>query len=156
VGSGYGIDALAWSVEQAGLLRRRAAGELVNDSALDWENIADEIESVGISERSALRSHIATVLELLIKLTAAPAVEPRNGWKTSVLHARSRIVRTLRGSPSLRREVGGMIAEEVVEAREVVAATMAIYGETPVVAIKELSFIEEQVMGSWFPDEAAG
>jgi hypothetical protein len=49
-----------------------------------------------------------------------------------------------------------MIAEEVVEAREVVAATMAIYGETPVVAIKELSFIEEQVMGSWFPDEAAG
>jgi hypothetical protein len=156
VGSGYGTDALAWSVEQAGLLRRRAAGELVNDSALDWEHIAEEIESVGISERSALRIHIATVLEHLIKLAASPAVTPRNGWKTSVLHARGRIVRTLRGSPSLRREVARMIAEEVVEARDVVAATMAIYGETPVVAIGELTFTEDHVLGAWFPDEPAG
>jgi hypothetical protein len=44
-------------------LRRRAAGELVNDSALDWPNIAEEIEIVGRSERLAIRSHIGTVLE---------------------------------------------------------------------------------------------
>ena len=59
--SDYGTDVLAWSAEQAALLRRRAAGELVNDSALDWPNIAEEIESVGQSERSALQSHIGTV-----------------------------------------------------------------------------------------------
>lgn len=33
--SDYGSDVLAWSVEQVGLWCRRAAGELVNDSALD-------------------------------------------------------------------------------------------------------------------------
>jgi Domain of unknown function DUF29 len=134
--SDYGTDVLAWSVEQAALLRRRAAGEMVNDSALDWPNIAEEIESVGQSERSALRSNIATVLEHLIKLHASPAAEPRNGWKTSVLHAQGGIRRTLKASPSLRREVAAMIADETSDVQQEVAATLVIYDEEPVVAIK--------------------
>jgi len=44
--SEYDTDVLLWSEHQAGLLRRRAAGELVNDAELDWHNIAEEIESV--------------------------------------------------------------------------------------------------------------
>lgn len=43
----YEKDILIWSENQANLLRRRAAGELVNDAELDWSNIAEEIESVG-------------------------------------------------------------------------------------------------------------
>jgi Domain of unknown function DUF29 len=152
--SDCGADVLAWSVEQAGLLRRRATGELVNDNALDWPNIAEEIESVGNSERSVLRRHIATVLEHLIKLQASPAVEPRNGWKASVLHARVGIRRTLRGSPSLGREAAAMIAEETLDAQQVVAETLAIFGKKPIVAIEGLAFTEEQVLGPWFPDEA--
>ena len=42
-------DILLWSERQAELLRRRAAGELVNDAELDWPNIAEEIEDVGRS-----------------------------------------------------------------------------------------------------------
>ena len=45
--SEYDTDILSWSEHQAALLKRRAAGELVNDDALDWANIAEEIESVG-------------------------------------------------------------------------------------------------------------
>ena len=45
----YDGDILRWSEHQAGLLRRLAAGELVNDSELDWSNIAEEIEDVGSS-----------------------------------------------------------------------------------------------------------
>jgi hypothetical protein len=151
--SDYGTDVLAWSVEQAALLRRRAAGEMVNDSALDWPNIAEEIESVGQSERSALRSNIATVLEHLIKLHASPAAEPPNGWKASVLHARGSIRRTLKANPSLRREVAALIADETLDVQQEVAATLAIYDEKPVVAIEGLTFTEEQVLGPWFPDE---
>ena len=151
--SDYETDVLAWSAEQAGLLRRRAAGELVNDAALDWPNIAEEIESVGNSERSALRSHIATVLEHLIKLHASPAVEPRNGWKVSVLHARGGIRRALKGSPSLRREIAAMIADETPDVHQEVAGTLAVFGEQPVVAIETLTFTEEQVLGNWLPDD---
>jgi hypothetical protein len=47
--SEYDTDVLLWSEHQASLLRRRAAGELVNDAELDWPNIAEEIESLGKS-----------------------------------------------------------------------------------------------------------
>jgi Domain of unknown function DUF29 len=46
----YEGDILIWSEHQAKLLRRIAAGELVNSADLDWPNIAEEIESVGRSE----------------------------------------------------------------------------------------------------------
>nr|WP_294517667.1 DUF29 family protein [uncultured Rhodopila sp.] len=45
--SQYDADVALWADRQTGLLRRRAAGELVNDSELDWPHIAEEIESVG-------------------------------------------------------------------------------------------------------------
>jgi hypothetical protein len=151
--SDYGSDVLAWSVEQAALLRRRAAGELVNDSALDWPNIAEEIESVGNSERYRIQSHIATVIEHLIKLQASPAIDPRNGWKTTVRNARRGIERSLKTSPSLRRDVAEMIGEETSAAKQDVAATLKDYGEQAVVAIETMTFTEQQVLGNWFPDQ---
>jgi uncharacterized protein DUF29 len=50
----YDTDIALWSEHQAVLLRRRAAGQLVNDADLDWPNIAEEIEALGRSERSSL------------------------------------------------------------------------------------------------------
>jgi hypothetical protein len=151
--SNYATDVLTWSVEQADLLRRRAAGELVNDSALDWPNIAEEIESVGNAERYRIQSHIGTVIEHLVKLQASPTIDPRNGWKTTVRNARRGIERSLKTSPSLRREVAEMIGEETSAAKQDVAATLKDYSERPVVAIEGLTFTEEQVLGPWFPDE---
>jgi hypothetical protein len=140
-------------VEQADLLRRRAAGELVNDSALDWPNIAAEIESVGNSERYRIQSHTGTVIEHLIKLQASPAVDPRNGWKITVRNARRGIERSLKTSPCLRREIAEMIADETSAAKHDVAAGLKDYDEQPVVAIEGLTFTEEQVLGPWFPAE---
>jgi hypothetical protein len=45
----YENDVALWSERQAELLCRRAAGEPVNDTELDWPNIAEEIEDVGKS-----------------------------------------------------------------------------------------------------------
>jgi len=50
----YDEDIVLWSERQGELLRRRAAGELVNEAELDWPNIAEEIESVG-NEQSGRR-----------------------------------------------------------------------------------------------------
>jgi hypothetical protein len=87
-GSDYDSDIAVWSEQQAGLLRRHASGELVNDSDLDWPHIAEEIESLGQSERYRLSNHIGTIVENLIKREASAANDPRNGWKTSVRTAR--------------------------------------------------------------------
>ncbi len=58
----YDTDVVAWSERQSALLRRMAAGEIVNEP-VDWANIIDEVETVGRSERSGLRSHLAEVAE---------------------------------------------------------------------------------------------
>jgi hypothetical protein len=59
--SDYDTDILIWSERQGELLRRRAAGELVNEAELDWPNIAEEIEDVGRSQLHAVESLLATV-----------------------------------------------------------------------------------------------
>ena len=52
--SDYDTAVALWSKQQADLLRRRAAGQMVNDADLDWPNIAEEIEALGRSEHSSL------------------------------------------------------------------------------------------------------
>jgi len=147
----YDDDIVLWSERQAELLRQHAAAARWNDQ-IDWPNIIDEVETVGRSERAALRSHIAVVLEHLIKLLASPAADPRNGWKTSIRRARIAIGRNLKDNPSLRPAVAAMIADETPSARELAASTLAEHGERPLLAIDGLTFAEEQVLGGWFPD----
>src|SRR5689334_10442324 len=147
----YDTDAALWSEHQAALLRRRAAGQLVNDADLDWSNIAEEIEALGRSERSNLRSLINTVIEHLIKLQASPAADPRHGWVETVLRARDDIAVALQDSPSLRRFIPAMLTEEAVRAGRTVARVLALYGEQPRIDIAGLTFTEDQVLGDWFP-----
>jgi hypothetical protein len=101
----YGEDVYLWSVQQAAALREAAAAGSnlpVADLPVDWENVAEEIESVGRSELHALESALTRVIEHLLKLEYSPAVDPRAGWRTSVLKHRIRAVGELEDSPSLR------------------------------------------------------
>ena len=124
----YEADFLRWTTEQASALRE--AGRAGSNSPLDWENLAEEIDSLGRSQRSELHNRIATVIEHLLKLRFSPAVEPRAGWVVTIVREQGRIKRLLRESPSLRREVPAIIAEEIPEAARVAAKEMAAYGET--------------------------
>jgi hypothetical protein len=150
----YDEDVLLWTERQAELLRRRAAGELVNDAELDWLNIAEEIESVGISERRALASNIRNILEHLIKLEASPASMPRTGWRATIARARLDIAALLKQSPSLEPSLDTVIAGELPGARSVAAIALTEFGEAPRMPIEGLSYSRAQVMGTWFPPEA--
>jgi hypothetical protein len=66
----YDDDILLWSANQAALLRRRAAGELVNDAEIDWTNVAEEIEDVGRSQLNAVESRLAQALRHMLKAEA--------------------------------------------------------------------------------------
>jgi hypothetical protein len=151
--SDYDLDIYVWSQRQGALLRRLAAGERVNDADLDWPNIAEEIETVGRSERTAMASHIANVIEHLIKLQASPAIEPRAGWHGTIGRARVEVERLFDDSPSLRREVSAIIARELPRSRRLAAIALAQHSETPRVDLQMLAYSEDQVLGDWFPDE---
>jgi Domain of unknown function DUF29 len=77
----YDRDVVAWSEQQAALLRRRAAGELVNDAELDWPNIAEEIESVGNEQVHAVRSFLTRALEHDLKVKAWPLSRDVPQWQ---------------------------------------------------------------------------
>lgn len=150
--SDYDLDVYAWSQRQAALLRRLAAGERVNDADLDWPNIAEEIETVGRSERSAVASHIANIIEHLIKLQASPATDPRAGWRDTIDRARSDIDRLLEDNPSLRNVVMALVVREHPRAQRLAGTALALHNEKPLVDPHALTYDEKQVLGDWFPD----
>jgi hypothetical protein len=150
--SDYDTDFYAWSRRQGSLLRRLAARERVNDTDLDWPNIAEEIETLGRSERGALASHIANIIEHLMKLAASPAMEPRAGWEGTIDRARGDVERLLEESPSLRHEVPGIVSRESSRARRSAGKAFARHGESPRVDLEMLTYSEDQVLGDWFPD----
>ena len=145
----YDTDVLLWSEEQARALRAAAHGG--TNLPIDWENVAEEIESLGKSLARELASRISTILIHLMKLEASPANEPRNAWAETIREQRDEIERVLKEAPSLRRTVPGVIGEEHRGARRRVQAALADYGEQPRVDINALTFTEEQVLDDWFP-----
>src|SRR5579872_4803878 len=99
----YKEDFVAWSKEQAEALRSAARDR--SNQKLDWENLAEEIESLGISQKAALHSQIRRIVRQLAKLEFSPAPEPRPGWVESIDDARAEIEDLLGISPSLRNEL---------------------------------------------------
>jgi hypothetical protein len=144
----YDTDLALWSAQQARALRS-AARERSN-APVDWENVAEEIESLGASERRALASHVRTVIEHLMKLRLSPADAPRGGWRRTIRRARADIDTILEASPSLRRELPAIIGREVIRARPLVADDLAEHGENPI-GLDALTFEVDQVIGSWLP-----
>ncbi len=94
--SHYDIDVFEWTKEQADALRRRASNEL------DWDNLAEEIEALGVSNRHQIKSRLEILILHLLKWRYQP--EWRCGsWRGSILEARHRLEMLLEESPSLRR-----------------------------------------------------
>jgi len=151
MGSLYDQDLVLWSEEQARELR--AAANAGWNARIDWENVAEEIESLGRSERHALASHLAIVIEHLIKLQASAASDPMRGWRDTIRRARMEIEEVLAQSPSLRREVAGVIVRQTSRARALVRANFEDYGEQPRINIDTVTYTEDQVLGDWLPDD---
>jgi hypothetical protein len=99
----YDTDVLLWSEQQAGLLRRRAAGELVNEAELDWPNIAEEIESVGSEQRHAVESLLMQALLHRLKIEAWPLSRDVPHWQAEARGFRDDAA--ARFAPSMRERL---------------------------------------------------
>jgi len=152
----YDEDFVAWSKQQAEALR--AVARTGSNQMLDWENLAEEVESLGISERRELHSQIQRIIRHLFKLEYSPATEPRRGWADSVSDARSEIEIVLRMSPSLETELSAIIAEEAGHGARRAVADFERYGEmTPAILarIRATTYTADQIVGDWFPEPPA-
>jgi Domain of unknown function DUF29 len=98
----YDEDILAWSEQQSDLLRRMAAGEQVNER-VDWENVAEEIESVGRGELRACQSLLMQALLHQLKMTAWPNSRYVPGWEEELIRFRQEAADAY--SPSMRQRL---------------------------------------------------
>lgn len=90
----YETDYLAWIEKTAEQLKQR------DFSSVDWENLIEEIEDMGRSERRSLESNFVVILLHLLKWQYQP--DRRSGsWRGSITEHRRRIREALEDSPSL-------------------------------------------------------
>ena len=105
----YEDDLYAWTEEQAALLRARRT------EGLDWENLAEEIRSMGGSDRRKLESRLCVILLHLLKWQAQPGLRGVS-WRRTLRVQRREIRKVLNQSPSLRREVPALVREAYPDA----------------------------------------
>lgn len=110
----YDQDFYTWTQVQAAALRDGKA------EALDWTNLAEEIESLGKSDRRALRSHLEGLVMHLLKWRYQPAGrETGHSWYSSTIRAhRNEIDAIFEDSPSLQLAVPGLLARRYRSARQ--------------------------------------
>lgn len=94
----YERDFYAWTQEQAALLKER------NYPCLDVENLVEEIESMGRSERREISSRMEQLLMHLLRWIVQPGLRGRS-WRASIRNQRRELDRVLRDNPSLRRNL---------------------------------------------------
>lgn len=148
----YDEDFVAWTEQQAAALRAAAHGGA--NQPLDWENLAEEIDSLGKSDRRELCSQIYSLIRHLAKLEFSPATEPRRGWRESVRDGRRQAELVLADSPSLKPQLDQLVAEESLGAIKRAIADLEEFGEVDPAAqraVHQAGYTVDQVLGDWFP-----
>ena len=95
----YDTDFYVWTQEQAALLRRVPRGSF----ALDIENLAEEIESMGRAEISKVSSLLLQVLIHLLKMVVEPDSLSQRHWVSEVVTFQSNAV--LAFTPGMRQRI---------------------------------------------------
>ena len=100
--SAYEVDVLEWSEHQARLLRQHAAGQPGNEPP-DWANVIEEVESVGRSQLSAVRSLLMRALEHDLKCAAWLQTHYVPNWRAEA--RRFRLDAAEAYTPSMRQRI---------------------------------------------------
>jgi Domain of unknown function DUF29 len=137
---GYDEDFVLWTERQTALIR---AGRF---ELVDWENVAEEIESSGISDRRQLRNRLAVLMMHLLKWQFQPMHRSRS-WQSTIRVQRGRIERLLKESPSLRPEVAELAGDEYGAARQEASAET---GFAPRTFPRSLPYTAEQILDDGF------
>jgi hypothetical protein len=112
----YERDFYGWTQEQATAIRKVATGH-VKTTEIDWENVAEEIASLGRSELRAMESTLVRIIEHLLKLRYLPTTELRECWQVSIDLHRDHLRRLKRDNPGLIQKID--LAEIYISARRI-------------------------------------
>jgi hypothetical protein len=101
----YERDFYSWALAQAAAARAKDA------AALDWDNLAEELEGLSRTEARELHSRYQVLLAHLLKWLVQPERQSRS-WRNTIAEQRRAIARHLHQNPGLRSKD----AEEFLDA----------------------------------------
>lgn len=93
--AGYEHDFYAWAMNNARLLRERRFSEI------DVNNVAEELETLGRSEKRELINRLAVLLAHLLKWQFQPQRRSKS-WRVTIKEQRLKLIEHLVENPSLR------------------------------------------------------
>jgi len=109
----YEQDFYAWTQHQATLLRAQKWHDL------DYDNLAEEVESLGKSQQNALESRLEKLVLHLLKWRYQPDKRVRgHSWEDTIREQRRRLSRLLSQNPSLRPTVPAVLTESYSYVRQ--------------------------------------
>ena len=91
----YESDFYGWTKQQSYLLKNRKIAEI------DWDNLAEEIEDMGRSEKRQLESRLEVLIMHLLKWQFQPNMRSRS-WQLTIKEQRLRLEKLLKENPSLK------------------------------------------------------
>jgi hypothetical protein len=144
--SSYEHDFYAWSFAQASALRERRPEQL------DWENLAEEIETLGRGDRHQVRSRLKVILIHLLKWRLQTEFRSIS-WRSTINTQRDDLDSVLEDSPSLRRLVPALLVEAYPRARRAAANEMGLIPSAARMLPQISPFTVEQVLDDdFFPE----
>jgi hypothetical protein len=151
----YRQDFYAWTRDQA--RRLRELKEARSNLPLDLENLAEEVESLGLSDLRGVKSHVRRIIEHLLKLEHSPAAGPREGWRGSIIDARAEAGDVL--TRALRDDLEAEFASLYAPARKKAASGLRGYGEEEAARTlpAECPYTLDEVLhDEWYPANRHG
>lgn len=142
----YEQDFYQWIQKTATLLKEKQFEQV------DWENVIEEIESMGRSEKKELQSRLITIIEHLLKLQYWEAEKTYNerGLRGTVVEQRIQLELILEDSPSLKPILEEVFLDCYQKARKVI---LKKYQLSSSMFPSEPPFTIEDVLNSdYFPE----
>ena len=138
----YETDFYLWTQQQADLLRQGAL------SALDIENLIEEIDDMGRSQKNALQGYLFNVIMHLLKWQYQP---DRRGtsWELSIHNGRDQIAWQIKDSPSLRPQLSAFIDDVYPSVRRNTAGETGLSQAT---FPEQCPFTVEQIISDYWPE----
>ncbi|MGK7901836.1 MAG: DUF29 domain-containing protein [Hormoscilla sp.] len=110
----YDLDYNLWLEKTIGQLRDRAFTEI------DLENLLEELEAMGRSEKRAVYSNLKILLMHLLKYRYQPD-RRSNSWRSTIREHRQRLTESFQESPSLKGYSNNVFDACYQKARELAA-----------------------------------
>ena len=119
----YDQDFFAWTTKTSALLKDKKF------DVVDWENVIEEIEALGRSEKRAIKRHLVILLLHMLKWEFQPEYHCRS-WSNSIRNARGELLELLKENPSLKGEfLTESLPKAYEKAREKASDETSIYLE---------------------------